>query len=112
MANNPAYNSKQYKTNRTIVLQGNPDCALCGGPGANSADHIIPLMHGGTHDLDNLRAVHVKCNARKGAIDQAKAQQATRQRREAGMQTRNTQTANSTKNIFYTPTITDRKSVV
>ena len=106
MANNPAYNSKQYKTNRTIVLQGNPDCALCGGPGANSADHIIPLMHGGTHELDNLRAVHVKCNARKGAIDQAKAQQATRQRREAGMQTRNTQTANSTENIFYTPPIT------
>lgn len=72
MSNTRPYNDTTYKKNRAIILAGSPDCALCGGPNANSADHIIPLMHGGDHSLDNLRPAHVRCNSIKGAHDQAK----------------------------------------
>lgn len=49
-------------------------CAICGeemGPsGFNkkfdghmpSIDHIIPISQGGTHEIDNIRIVHLKCN--------------------------------------------------
>jgi 5-methylcytosine-specific restriction endonuclease McrA len=40
-------------------------CHLCGGPGANSADHLKPIS---THpelrwELSNVRPSHVGCNA-------------------------------------------------
>jgi hypothetical protein len=30
-------------------------------------DHIIPIRHGGTHDLDNLRALCQPCNSSRGS---------------------------------------------
>ena len=30
-------------------------------------DHVVPLVQGGTHTLDNLRLVHRACNSKKGA---------------------------------------------
>ena len=56
-----------YRTNRAIILDGNPGCALCGRPGADTADHIIPYDAGGTDELDNLRPAHHSCNSRAGA---------------------------------------------
>lgn len=41
-------------------------CHLCGGEGANSADHLIPWSLGGTDDLANLAAAHSNCNSRRG----------------------------------------------
>ena len=29
-------------------------------------DHVVPLVQGGTHTLDNLRLVHRACNSKKG----------------------------------------------
>jgi len=63
----------KYKKNRAILLAGSPDCALCGGPGADTADHIIPKMHGGGDELDNLQPAHGSCNYRRGQRDQAAA---------------------------------------
>lgn len=42
-------------------------CYLCGGPGADTADHVIPLARGGTNTRANMRAAHRACNGRKGA---------------------------------------------
>ena len=43
-------------------------CYLCGGDGADSVDHLIARVHGGsTFDRENLRAAHKVCNSRKGA---------------------------------------------
>ena len=44
-------------------------CHLCGAPGADSADHIIPRSRGGPDTLENLRPVHHAtapyCNRRR-----------------------------------------------
>jgi len=42
-------------------------CWLCGLPGANSADHIIPRSKGGAvYDLLNLGPSHRRCNFSRG----------------------------------------------
>lgn len=42
-------------------------CWLCGLPGSNSADHVIPISLGGAvYDLDNLGPSHRKCNYARG----------------------------------------------
>ena len=68
------YNDPQYKANRRQILSDGKAtiCALCGKPGANTADHIVPLMFGGDHSIDNLQPAHQSCNSRKGAIQQNK----------------------------------------
>ena len=48
-------------------------CHLCGRkvdvslPGSNALgptlDHVVPQAQGGTHDVDNLRLAHRKCNS-------------------------------------------------
>ena len=82
-----------YRKNRAIILQGNPNCALCGRGGANTADHIIPYDAGGGHDIDNLRPAHLRCNSKAGAeyVNKKRAQQM--QARNKAMQ-KQTQTQN------------------
>ena len=42
-------------------------CQLCGLPGADSVDHIIPMAQGGDRlDPSNLRAAHRSCNSAAG----------------------------------------------
>ncbi|WP_166985182.1 HNH endonuclease signature motif containing protein [Canibacter zhoujuaniae] len=43
-------------------------CHLCGKPGANSTDHLIPRSQGGANTLDNLRPAHYLCNIRRGTL--------------------------------------------
>lgn len=56
-----------------VIRRDHGICHLCGQPGADSADHIIPAAHGGTDALDNLAAVHhnaePKCNRIRGDRD-------------------------------------------
>lgn len=42
-------------------------CHICGRPGADSADHLIPRSQGGPDTLANLRPAHRSCNSRRGA---------------------------------------------
>lgn len=43
-------------------------CHLCGQPGANTADHLVPVARGGAvYDLDNLAAAHIACNRKRGS---------------------------------------------
>lgn len=42
-------------------------CWLCGLPGADSADHVIPRSLGGAvYNLDNLAPAHTPCNKARG----------------------------------------------
>ncbi len=55
-------------------------CHICGQPGADTADHLIPVADGGTDDMGNLAAAHhTPCNVRRGArpIEQIRAELAT-----------------------------------
>lgn len=48
--------------------QGN--CAYCGGPKADSWDHVVPLSKGGANTVQNLLPAHQKCNRELGMYDQ------------------------------------------
>ncbi len=42
-------------------------CAYCGSkPDVLTADHVVPLAHGGRHAIDNIVPACMSCNARKG----------------------------------------------
>jgi 5-methylcytosine-specific restriction endonuclease McrA len=57
----------QWQKVRRRVLDACTICALCGHPGADSVDHIIPVSKGGAlYDLANLRPAHHDCNSRRG----------------------------------------------
>ena len=62
-----------------IIRRDHGICHLCGGPGADSADHLVPESHGGArYDPANLAAVHhqvwPRCNRIRGdrSIDEAR----------------------------------------
>ena len=46
------------KRNARVVRDGGGVCWLCGHPGADAADHKVPLARGGTDTLDNLAPAH------------------------------------------------------
>jgi|SRR5690606_34097207 len=72
----PAYRDREYRANRLVVIRESaPYCRICGqyvdkalsgkhryGP---SVDHIVPVAHGGSHDISNLCLVHAICNSTK-----------------------------------------------
>jgi len=49
-----------------VVARDGGICWICGRSGATSADHIVPRHDGGSDDLTNLRAAHVRCNQIRG----------------------------------------------
>lgn len=57
----------RYLAHRRIVLGASDLCWRCGRHGADTVDHVVPLAHGGTHALDNLRPAHRHCNLSAGA---------------------------------------------
>ena len=73
-----AYNDRNWKNLRNIVLErDNYTCHICHKPinqhprnhqqpDAGVADHLTPVAHGGTNELWNLKAAHVKCNRQRG----------------------------------------------
>lgn len=64
----PGTGSARYRRNRAKLLAINTTCALCGHPGAQTADHIIPDKYWprdangkrqpGFDELDNLQPAH------------------------------------------------------
>jgi 5-methylcytosine-specific restriction endonuclease McrA len=61
---------------RRIIRRDRGVCHLCGLPGADTADHLIPYSAGGSNAPANLKAAHVDCNRRRGArpIEVARAE--------------------------------------
>jgi hypothetical protein len=97
------YNDPIYKANRKQILSDGKAtiCALCGKAGANTADHIISLMHGGDNSIDNLQPAHQRCNSRKGATEQARKNAQTAQKRlKNDFFTDNTETPTLISTIF------------
>jgi 5-methylcytosine-specific restriction endonuclease McrA len=61
------------RTVARVIKRDGGVCHLCGGKGADSADHVIPRSMGGPDTMPNLKAVHhdvePKCNRRRGNQD-------------------------------------------
>ena len=49
---------KLQKLRRQVFNYYGEKCWLCGGEGADTIDHIIPVVDGGDDSLDNLRPAH------------------------------------------------------
>lgn len=70
-----AYESRKYKIGETWEALSNKysSCYLCGKsldysrPHTVCMDHMIATVYGGRTDVENLRPVHLECNARKGS---------------------------------------------
>jgi 5-methylcytosine-specific restriction endonuclease McrA len=41
-------------------------CAICGATGALEIDHRVPIVRGGSCEIENLQALCIPCNRRKG----------------------------------------------
>jgi 5-methylcytosine-specific restriction endonuclease McrA len=59
----------RWRRLRKQVLDANDICWLCGKPGADTVDHVLPLSIYPelAHDIGNLRPAHQRCNSAKGA---------------------------------------------
>ena len=66
---------------RNIAKYGSLTCYLCGRPisykgqsaeyaplGRDNLEHLVPVIRGGTHTLDNMDIAHATCNQRKGRL--------------------------------------------
>lgn len=67
------------RTKARIIRRDRGICHLCGQPGADTADHLIPYSQGGTDAPSNLAAAHhtvwPHCNMIRGdrSIEAARA---------------------------------------
>lgn len=67
---------------REVIANHGDHCWLCGGPGADTLDHLLPkrdypeLMFA----LENLRPAHRSCNSRRGAKPVGRAPRRRRER--------------------------------
>lgn len=60
------YWDAEYIRNRKAILDGNPQCHWGCGQLATTADHVIPLARGGSHDITNLVPACLPCNSSRG----------------------------------------------
>lgn len=71
------YSAKQGPVNRIRVAERDDwTCGICQepidpalaypDPASLSMDHVVPLIQGGAHSVDNLQAAHLRCNLAKG----------------------------------------------
>lgn len=60
---------RKWKKLRAEILAASDTCWLCGLPGSNSVDHVLPVSKYPELALDiaNLRPAHLSCNSARGA---------------------------------------------
>ena len=46
---------------RRVFERDGTVCHLCGEIGSETIDHVIAVVNGGTHELDNLAPAHAAC---------------------------------------------------
>lgn len=63
----PGHSSRPWQRVRKQILADSDICWICGHPGADTIDHIVPVSQGGAYfDRANLRPACSSCNKRKG----------------------------------------------
>lgn len=64
------YGSHWQRTRLLVIKRDGAICAKCGAMPPDvriTVDHIVPLAHGGSNELDNLRVLCLSCNSRGGS---------------------------------------------
>jgi 5-methylcytosine-specific restriction endonuclease McrA len=51
---------EQQRRAQRVMRRHDGICHVCGRPGSDQVDHVIPLEHGGPDTEDNLRPIHTK----------------------------------------------------
>jgi 5-methylcytosine-specific restriction endonuclease McrA len=68
-------NTRAQRAENQRILRASNVCHLCGHPGADAVDHVIPLARGGADHITNKASAHhdvpcptcgIKCNRVKG----------------------------------------------
>ena len=61
----------EYRKLRERAIREHPWCLVCGHRGSAdnplTADHVVPLVAGGSNSLKNMQVMCRACNSRKGA---------------------------------------------
>ena len=57
------------KTRIAVMSRDGHKCSFCGATERLELDHILPVASGGTNDIENLRVLCKRCNARRVFID-------------------------------------------
>lgn len=57
----------EWRDIRNLVFERDGwECVFCGRRKKLTADHVLPLCKGGTHDPENLQTLCAPCNRAKG----------------------------------------------
>lgn len=65
---------EQQKRAKHVLNKHDTICHVCGQPGANQADHVVPLAEGGADTEENMRPIHDDpCHREKTAAEAARA---------------------------------------
>lgn len=51
-------NTRAKRARNQRILAASDVCHVCGHPGADAVDHVVPIARGGTDTMDNLRPAH------------------------------------------------------
>lgn len=66
--------SRQQKRAAYILQKYDTICHVCGHPGSDQADHVIPLAENGPDTTANMRPIHAEpCHREKTAAEAARA---------------------------------------
>lgn len=67
----PRTNTRAQRAQNQRILASSDICHICGHPGSDAIDHVVPLALGGADDRSNKRPAHhkapcqtcgIKCN--------------------------------------------------
>lgn len=65
---------RQQKRARYVLEKHQTICHVCGYPGSDQADHVIPLAENGLDAIANMRPIHsVPCHRDKTAAEASRA---------------------------------------
>ena len=71
--------SRQAKRSKYILQKYDTICHVCGHPGSNEADHVVPLAEGGADTTANMRPIHSDpCHKAKTQAEAQRARAAKR----------------------------------